>query len=546
MRKKKIVAAAFMLIFLMLMAGCGENSSFLGGGGEEQVPSVTSWDISLPIERMRTLNPIVAKDEDAYYMNKLIYEGLFRLDENLKVVPLLAERYTYHEENNSVTIYLKKGIKWHDGENFTAKDVKFSLDAYLSAAAANQTLYSSYVQNISSVSLAKNNDHQLTINFKSNASASVANLTFPIIPQHRFKSVEAAKNEKASFIPVGTGPYLIGEFNEMTNIVLVGNERYHGGYVPKNTLHFAVMPNKINAYQLMEVEQISLAFSKELNRETLYANQNLQVISFPSNEVEVVGFSFKHSPLEEKLVRQAIASAINTQEILDGAYFKNGILNDTIYYPNFLGVQSGKSKYDFDPARGKLLLAEAGYTDKNDDGWVENENGQHLSIRILVNEDDQSRMAAAEMIKSGLEKIAVQSVILAKDWKSYQTDLANGNFDLFVGGFQLQETYDLRGLLHSSYGNVLGYNNADLDLLLDRMASGIEEEGRIEAFQQVKKELAEELPYFCLLYKTYGVAFSPSVQGEVRPFFHDLYRGSEKWFRVYPQVVQEPKAGQGD
>lgn len=544
MRKKKIVAMALILVFLSLTVGCGENTNFLGGGGEEQIPVVTSWEIYLPAERMRTLNPIVSKDEDAYYIDQLLYEGLFRLDEYLKAVPVLASRYTYDQEEHAVTIYLKKGIKWHDGESFTAKDVKFSIDAYLSAASANQTLYASYVQNISAVSLVKNNDDQVKIKFKPNASASMANLTFPIVPQHRFKSVDTAKNIKASFLPVGTGPYQVKEFNEMSDLVLVGNDRYHGGYVPKNTLHFELMPDKLNAYHLMEVDNISLTFSKDLNRETLYANQKVQVVSFPSNEVEVVGFNFRKALFSDKQVRQAIACAINTKEILDGAYFKNGILNDTIYYPDFLGVQSGKSKYDYDSARGKLLLAEAGYTDKNEDGWVENEEGDHLSLRILVNEEDQARMAAANMIKSGLEKISVQSVIVAKDWKSYQTDLAQGNFDLFLGGFQLQENYDLRSLLHSGYGNVIAYTNPELDELLDRMESGITEEERAETFQEVKKILAQELPYFCLLYKTYGAAVSPSIRGEVRPFFHNLYSGSEKWFREYQQPVLEPKSEQ--
>jgi hypothetical protein len=90
--------------------GCGQTTNFLGGTTEEKKNAVRSEEVYIPIEKVRTLNPIVTKDEDAYYVDKLIIEGMFGFDENLALTNVLADHYSYAPDGGSVTIYLKKGI----------------------------------------------------------------------------------------------------------------------------------------------------------------------------------------------------------------------------------------------------------------------------------------------------------------------------------------------------------------------------------------------------------------------------------------------------
>ncbi|MBR0596699.1 ABC transporter substrate-binding protein [Sinanaerobacter chloroacetimidivorans] len=533
MLKKFIAIGTAVLIAASGLTGCGETTSFLGGNPEEKVETVTSSEIYIPIEKIRTLNPVIAKDEDAYYINKLIYDGLFGFNENLGLVSQLADSYSYSQDGSSVTLNLKRGILWHDGQEVTADDVKFSIEAYINASYTNVTLYTSYVQNISSVKLVKNDPYQLEVYFKQNNQISLENFTFPIIPKHKFKSLDATRTASEGFIPVGTGAYRVVDINELSHIILKGNENYHGGYTPKNTLHFQIMPDKVNAINLMEVNNISLTYSKEIDRDTIYTNKDVNVVPFPSNEVELIGFNFRNNALVNKKVRQAIACAIDTQEILEAGYFKNGMFNDNIYYPNFLGVASSENNYKFDITRAKALLTEAGYIDRNGDGLVENALNEEVSINILVNAEDQSRIAAAEIIKKGLDKLPIRSNIITKDWNGYQSDLASGNFDIYLGGYQIKETYDMRPFLHTGFGNVIGYSNPALDLLLDKMESGISVKDRASTYTKIKDILTDDLPYFCLLYKTYGAIASPSLQGEIKPYFNNLYHGCEKWFNVY-------------
>jgi peptide/nickel transport system substrate-binding protein len=540
MRNKYIAVAAMIIILLTGLAGCGETTNFLGGTAEEEIETVRSDEVYIPIEKVRTLNPVITKDEDAYYVDRLVYESLFGYDRNLALTDILADSYTFAEDRSSVTINVKQGIYWQDGKEFTAEDVKFTMDVIASASYSNSTLYVSNISNVKYTKLNSKDPYQITIYFNNPQNVSLTALTFPIIPKHQFKNIDAAKKPDSNFIPVGTGAYRVAEYNGLSHIILTGYESYHGGNPPTNRLNFRIIPEKRDAVNLMDVNNISITFSKDIDRDTIYTNKEVHVVNFPSNEAEFIGFNFRNTVLKDGRVRKAIAGAINTAEIIESAYYKNGVQNDTIFFPNFLGISSVKSHNLHDISKSKELLREAGYYDRNGDGRLENAAGTTLSVSILVNAEDQSRIAAAQIIKEGLEQLTIHVQIVNKDWNSYNADLAAGNYDIFLGGYQFKENYDLRFLLHTGYGNLAGYSNPTLDALLDQMESGISQKDRQAVFDQVKDILIDELPYYCLLYKTYGAIASPGLQGELRPTFLNLYQDADTWYSML-EVSPEPE-----
>ncbi len=532
MMKKLITLATILTITIACLIGCGETTNFLGGTTEEKKETIRSEDVYIPIEKIRTLNPVVTKDEDAYYVGKLIYEGLFGFDKNLAVTNVLADHYSYDSEEGAITISLKRNIYWQDGEELTAEDVKFTMDVITSASYSGNTLYQNCISNIKYTKLNKQDPYQITISYNNPLNISLSNLTFPIIPQHRFKNIDGAKKADQDFIPIGTGPYQVEEYNALSHITLKASEKYHGSIKPVNTLHFQIIPEKRDAANLMNINNFSVAFSKELDRDTIYTNEDVNIASFPSNEVEFIGYNFNNPVLKYVKVRKAIASAINTEQIIESAYYKNGVQNDNIYFPSFLGINSNKSNNLFDIAKSKNLLQEAGFYDRNGDGYLESASGETLRVNILVNSDNPSRVAAAQIIKEGLDMLPIPATIISKEWNEYNTDLAGGNFDIFVGGYQFRENYDLRFLLHSGYGNPAGYSNPALDVWLDKMESGVSQQERQSSYEQVSKILIDELPYFCLLYKTYGAITSPSLEGGINPNFLNLYQGAENWYSM--------------
>lgn len=506
-----------LCIALMIsLCGCETGTGLLGTAEEGKTRTVTSNTISIPSEQIRTLNPVVAKDEDAYYINKLIYQGLFELDETLAPRGVLAGSYHYGEDGASMTVELKRNILWQDGTPFTAADVKFSIEAYLAVRNTGKSLYDSYVENIKSVKVV--DEHTVQIVYANPLNVAVENLIFPIIPASTAKRPQDVQKLADGFFPVGTGPYLVDSFQSETEILLAGNPHY-SGIVPTNRIDIKFIPGKAEAVNLFEIREIDLSFLKEADRDTMIKNTAIKVLSFPSNEIEVLGFNFRHGALQDKKVRHAIICAIDRENILKTCYLNNGILHPSLYYPEYLGVQWQRPDYSYDPERGGSQMKEAGYSG--------------LSLRLLVNGEDKARNLTAQMIKSDLEKMGVSVTLSVLNWEDYSKALAAGDYDLFIGGYRIRETYDLRPLLHSAHGNPIGYSNPILDILLDKMQSAVTPEEKRQQYEAVEKVLAEELPYYCILHKTYGLAVSDDLQGEPAPQFNHIYKGCESFSLSY-------------
>lgn len=522
---------ALLLLLMALLSGCGDEIPFIGGSGDEEKKTVISSDIYIPIERLQTGNPLTSRDEDTYFISKLVYDGLFELDENLAAVPALVQSYSYDSSGTVLTLELKNGVQWHDGKTLTADDVEFTVETLMSLQSSGLSLYDQYVKNIRSVRA--KGDQTVTITFRSETDASVANLTFPIVPKHQFKKTSDAKKVDENFFPVGTGPYKVESLTPINGVVLTGNPSYHGGAAPTNILHFDVIPDKMDAINLFDINEYSIVFSKEIDRKTLITNKEVNTNSFYSNEVEFLGFNFNKAAMAEQKVRQAISMGLDEKGVIETAYYNSGIRNDNIYYPNFLGVDSQSDLSDPDPTAAKALLAEAGYVDRDGDGVLESEAGDELSIRILFNVENESRATAAQVIKQSLDRLQIRTELDGREWSAYNSALASGSFDLYIGGYQIRDNYDLRFLLKSRL-NPIGYSNPELDELLDRMESGITASERKETFEKIKEILVEDQPYNCLLYKTYGAISSKALKGSIEPYFFDLYHNCITWTSEIP------------
>lgn len=519
MRMKTVTSIALIALTLFFMTGCGETSNFLGTTDEETIETVTKTEISIPIEKVRTLNPVLSKDEDAYYINKLIYDGLFVLDETLTPVGALVDSYEYGIDGTSLTLHLRNDVLWQDGVSFRANDVKFSIEAYLSAESSGGSMYSPFIKIIRSVKVI--DDTTLILTFQKSNEVAIENLTFPILPSHKFNQPKDVQQLRSEFLPVGTGSYMVHSIEAGKSITLSGNLEYRGE-IPQNTLKLTIIPGKEEAVNLFEIGEINLSLLKDMDRNTLLNDKEVKMTSFPSNEVEVLGFNFAHEALKDRRVRQAIAYAIDREAIIETCYYNSGVMNDTIYYPNYLGVPSSKPIFLKNTTKAKELLIEASI--------------EELSLSLLVNGEDHARNLAAKIVKDSLEKIGISVSLMPLNWEDYNVAMTKGEYDFFLGGFQIKDTYDVRPILHSAYHNPIKYRDIRIDNLLDRMQSAISIEEKREAFEQIHDILVVDIPYLCLLYKTYGLATPVALQGEVIPYFHNIYHGAENWSLPYDIV----------
>ncbi|MCL1809393.1 MAG: ABC transporter substrate-binding protein [Clostridiales bacterium] len=533
-----VLAAALAVLPLLSVSGCGENSVFLTGSTEARYR--TERVVYLPMEKVRTLNPMISKDVDTYYISKLIYDGLFELDEHMAPQKRLVDDFVFSEDRLTLAITLKQGVMWHDGAELTAQDVKFSIDAYLSLSYGKDTLYSDYVSNIKSVALKKSAPYELDIYFRSPGNVCLENLVFPILPAHQFKKAADVKKNDSGFTPIGTGPYKLSSYNDLSKLSLAANEDYFGD-APKNELEFIVFPNKKDALNLLGIEGITILFNDETDRDTLTSNMKANTVNFISNQAEIIAFNMSSDAMSIKKVRQAVACAVDSKEILASAYLRSGVLSDTLYYPFYYGNKNEGELYGYDMERAKALVREAGLKDLDGDGFAEDRDGNPVTVRVLVNSDNQPRTAAAQIIKNALDKLPFDSYIIYCSEDEYAEAIEAGDYDMYIGGYSFNERYDLREILHSEYGNGIGYSNPALDEILDEMQSGVSNARKAEIFEKANAILNEDLPYYCILYKTYGAISSNALVGEVTPLFNDFYKGCAEWECKYemPAAVAE-------
>lgn len=533
MRNRKNCVLIFcILLVLFSFTGCTEKGVlFLPGDEEEQWEEISSNEIYLPLERIRGINPLTYQDVDAYHISRLVLEGLVKLDDTLTAEPSLAESWNYAPDRSSLIFHLRREVKWQDGTAFTAQDVKASIDAYLKAAKLMPPIYAEQLRSVKECRVLS--DQEVELIFTNKDSIAVENFTVPILSKKQLDTLKNPAQTDPAWIVIGTGPYRIETLDPLTQVVLAPHSEYYGEQKANNRLIFQVIPNHEDALSLFDISQINMAIFTGLDTGTLYSNKDLSNQSFLSNEVEVLGFQCTSPLLQDKKVRQAISCAIDLNEIIEVAYYHNGVMNDTIYYPDYLTPAKGEYAQAPDLAKAKRLLTEAGFINRDSDERLEDSLGNELVLEILVNSGDRSRNLAAQIIQKGLDNLQVDSVIIVEDWSAYQARIAAGNYDVFVGGWTIHPLYDLRSMLHSKAANPAKYANPEMDFLLDQMQSGIQGEERLSTYLKIKEVLKEDTPYLSLLYKTYTRVNTASLQGNWDPSFFSFYQGAEQLSNLY-------------
>ena len=593
LRPAKIITAMVAAICIALCFSACDETKTEQNENSKKVTYTEVAHLNFPISNIRTLNPATSADEDTYFISRLIYDGLFVLDKNMTPVPVLAERYKFKKKDSSVTVRLID-TKFHDGKALRAKDVKFTIDAFKAAGASCK--YKALVDKISYATV--KSKKKIKIHFKSSSDMSLAMLTFPIMPAHRYNSVYEVSQAKGKFKPVGTGRYKYKKFANKKSLELKANKNYHGE-AAENSLSFIVTKESSAAYQLVEASSLSALITKSPERGVKVGQKKQKVIDFPGNEVEFVGFNFDKDAMNIKSVRKAIAYAIDTNAIIEEDYVNSGLSNDTVYYPGYMGTDHKKDQYAHDEDKAASMLKKAGYLDRNSDGVVESRTGVSLNLNILVCSDDKYRKNAADKIKDQLEDAGISSYITSLPKKSYLDYLKKGAFDIFVGGLKYDEVMDMRILLQgekqeqkaplsnnntmSGNGNQRSnvkdedidyddedgeitvpqqntntqntekkllskkmdnynysrYYNADVNKYLDKMMSGASVDDTAELFNKVRIIITDELPYYCLMQKTFGAVQAPAMEGEMSPVFDNYYNGIDKLKCKYEEPADD-------
>lgn len=460
----------------------------------------------------QTLNPLIAHDRYSIKVMRWMAESLFARDEETyEWVPLLAERYEVTADNLNFTVFLRKNVRFHDGSPFTADDVKFSFEVY------GSDLYKTAIENSSFINFEKIEVlDQYTVRFRLKESFfdnfdRIA--TTVIVP----KGVYGDKNKISTLnkTVVGSGPYRLKEYNLGYYLILERNLEWWGWDLPQNrgkfnfdliNARFVVDDNTIHLMlEKGDLDFAGISLDNFLHKtQTPLWQKNLQAAKIDSQAVFTTQTSLFWNlrlPLFQNIkVRQALQMFFdretinkkmreNTALLATGPWHRLSEYADPIIKPVL-----------FQEKAAALLLKNDGWKDSDEDGVLDKViDGKKVVFRFTVylpRKDIEKYLSSYQLT---LKKNGIIMNLLHLDWVTFMKNLDTLNFEGYVvgRGFPGVVDFNPRHEWHSQFrnkleGNVIGYQNAQVDDLLTRAEKELNRPKRITLLRQAYRLVAAD------------------------------------------------------
>jgi len=501
--------ADFLVLIVLLVlsiAGCKQRSAptsaaDLKSGDAE--PAYGDAIIEGIIGEPSNLIPMLASDSASHSVSGLIYSGLVKYNTDLSVIGDLAESWEISRDGLVITFHLRKGVKWTDGVEFTAEDVKFGFDTIVDEK--TPTAYKEDFLQVKKAEVIDRYTFRATYE-KPFAPALTSWGSLVVLPRHLLEGKDITKSDMTRN-PVGLGPYKLVKWVSGQELVLEANKDYFEGRPYIDRYIYKVIPDPATMFLVLktgEVDMMGLTpiqYTKQTD--TTFFKNNFQKYRYPAFSYTHLAFNQKHPWFSDKRVRQAMAYAIDKAEIVDVVLFGLGSPATGPYVPNTWPYNPKVKKYDYHPEKAKQLLKEAGWQDTNGDGILD-KDGKPFKFTILTNAGNNLRKNTATIIQSHLEKIGVKVEIRTVEWSTFVNQFIDKKrFEAVLLGWSIGLDADQYDIWHSSKTkekelNFISYSNPEVDALLEKGRRNFDINERKKAYFRIQEILAEEVPYIFL------------------------------------------------
>jgi len=472
-----------------------------------------------------TLDPHLTSDaESAVYVVEL-FSGLVTLDQNLKVVADIAEKWELSDDRKTYTFFIRKDIKFHDGRPITAQDFKYSIeraanpattsptaDTYLGDIVGVKDKLSRKASAVSGVVVV--DDYTVRITIDAPKTYFIAKLTFPtafIVDKNNVERGGRTWTDK----PNGTGPYKLQEYVRGQRIILARNTNYYLEPKPQiETIEFILGGGSfMTMYENGDLDSTYIGRTdiERVNDPNSPLNKEL----FVGTELSTffIVFNNRKPPFDDIKVRQAFAMAIDRQKVYDVVYRKIPIQAETILPPGMPGFSDPQNKIKYDPAQAKKLLAESKYAGKLPEiTWFTVGGGGTTAENI---------QAMTAMLK---ENLNVNVSIQQTDWATFLGQLqdpANIQYQMFDTGW-IADYADPQNFLEvlfktGSNENWGGYSSKQVDQLLEQAGLERDSAARFKLYQQAEQIILNDLPVLPMVHSRNYILTKPYVKGAIYP-----------------------------
>ncbi|EOD00980.1 glutathione ABC transporter substrate-binding protein [Caldisalinibacter kiritimatiensis] len=500
--KKLIVVISAIMVFALALAGCGQSSNEQAGVEKDTLVVAQSADA-------KSLDPHATNDSTSSNVAKQIYNTLVESTEDMEIVPGLAKEW---EQVDDLTweFKLRQGVKFHNGEELKASDVKFTFERMLQSSKVSHI-----VEAIDTVEVV--DDYTVRIKTKEPFGPLLAHLAHSASSILNEKAVKEAGDNYGQN-PVGTGPFKFKSWQAGDNIVLERFDDYFRGPSQIKQITYRVIPEGTNRTIALETGEVDIAYGIEpIDQDRVANHEDLELLKQPALAMYYVGFNVEKEPFDNKLVRKAISHAINTDDIIEAVLNGAGVKAVSPIAPRVFGYNDQLEGYEYNPEKAKELLKEAGY-----------ENGFETKIMISGSQANQ----IAQVVQAQLKEVGIDVAIEQIEWGTYIDKTASGDHEMFFLGWgtvTADADYGLYPMFHSASkgaaGNRFFYENKELDELLEKGKTSTDPKEREEAYKKAQEIIVDDAPLVPTHYKIETVGIQKNVKGfKIHPAgHHSLY-----------------------
>lgn len=404
--------------------------------------------------------------DEVVYAN--VFEGLTRIGSGGEVQPALAESWEISEDGTTYTFKLREGVKFHDGSDLTAEDVVFSLDRARADDSTNaQKALFAQIDTVEAV-----DDTTVKVTLKQPQGSFLYNMGWG---DAVIVAPETAEGNKEN--PVGTGPFKFGNWAKGSSITIEKNPDYWGDEVQLDKAEFRIIPDAAAAIPALLSGDVH-AFPNMPAGDALpqiESDPRFEVVIGSTEGETILSTNNKKAPFDQLKVRQAIAHALNREEIIAGNGSGLGTPIGTHFSPGNAAYVDLTDTYPFDPEKAKELLAEAGFPD-----------GFEATIKLPP---PPYARDGGQIVASQLRNVGIDLEIIPVEWADWLEQVfKNKDYDLTIVSHT--EPNDINIYANPDY--YFQYSNPEFDAVMAELDVSSDEAKRTELYQKAQRIIAED------------------------------------------------------
>lgn len=479
----------------------------------------------------KILNPVISSDIPSMTVNSTIFNSLLKYDDKMNILPDLAESLNVEDDGKKWVFNLRKDVKWHDGEEFTAEDVVFTFEKLYDP---NTNTFNRGLFTIAGKQLKVNalDKYTVEIILPEKFSPFESNLTtLGIIPKHVLEGKDINR-DGFNWNPIGTGPFKFKKWQSGEKIYVEKNENYYAGSPILKGIVFQIIPSTESRRTSLITGYTDIGEITPEDLIVLEKCDNLNIYKWNQFLYCYLGFDLTKPLFQDINVRKAINYATDKKAIISAVFKKNAVRALGPIPPASPYYDDKLPEYNFDPQKSIELLKESGWV-MNEKTKIFEKDGQKLSFEVMYPSSNVAFEKAAVFMQAQMKQAGIEMRLKSMEFTALINSCYPTKFEAVI--FDWVENFDPDNytVWHSSQCNddgmnFMSYKNKKVDELIEKGRTTRGKEERKKIYFEIQKIITEDSPYVFLWSPKGIVAINKRVKGHCTPSPVGMLVESEK------------------